>query len=133
MKRIQYSALTFICSGFMLLASCGHNIEEEKQKQYVADTVLKTTPVSTDSGVTLTAEEFAGMKLFMRNCNKCHPGGEQGKGPSLNDKSLPNFLIHMQVRTGRGDMPRFTEEQISKDQLKQITAFVKLMQHLTKE
>jgi mono/diheme cytochrome c family protein len=44
---------------------------------------------------------------------------------------LPNFLIHWQVRLGGGDMPKFTDEQISKEQLQQITAFVRMMRVMT--
>jgi len=128
--KAQWNALfLFLC--LLLNAGCGNNTEEEKQKQSVTHDV-KTEPMAAVP-VTLTVEEFEGMKLFMRNCNKCHPGGEKGKGPSLNDKSLPNFLIHWQVRLGGGDMPKFTDEQISKEQLRQITAFVKMMQNMTKE
>ena len=115
----------------LLHAGCGNYKEEEKEKQKV--THKESTEPTITSSLTLTKDQFEGMKLFMRNCNKCHPGGERGKGPSLNDKSLPNFLIHWQVRLGGGDMPKFTDEQISKPQLKQIVAFVKLMQELTKE
>ena len=128
--KAQWNALfLFLC--LLLNAGCGNNTEEEKQKQSVTHDV-KTEPMAAVP-VTLTVEEFEGMKLFMRNCNKCHPGGEKGKGPSLNDKSLPNFLIHWQVRLGGGDMPKFTDEQISKEQLRQVTAFVKMMQNMTKE
>jgi cytochrome c5 len=119
-----------ITSIFLVLAAaCGNNREEEKQKQSVVHQV--STEPKTTVPVTLTVDEFDGMKLFMRNCNKCHPGGEKGKGPSLNDKALPNFLIHWQVRIGVGDMPKFTDEQISKEQLKKITAFVRLMRLMT--
>ena len=89
-----------------------------------------TEPVS-HGPVTLTLDEFEGMKLFMRHCNKCHPGGEKGKGPSLNDKALPKFLVHWQVRLGVGDMPKFTDEQIPREQVKQIAAFVKRMRVMT--
>ena len=67
-----------------------------------------------DGTILLTEGEFAGMKLFMRHCNRCHPGGEKGKGPALNDKKLPDFLIHFQVRQGMGDMPAFKKDQLSK-------------------
>jgi len=111
--------------------SCGQNKEEEKEKQHVVHT-SESTP-TTNGPVTLTVDEFEGMKLFMRKCNKCHPGGEKGKGPSLNDKEFPRFLIHWQVRLGGGDMPKFTDEEISKPQLQQIISFVKRMQAMTKE
>ena len=124
--------LKYIVSLSLLLAfACGDNKLEEKEKQSYLHKE-GTSPVSSGP-VTLTLDEFEGMKLFMRHCNKCHPGGEKGRGPALNDKDKPNFLIHWQVRLGRGDMPKFTEEQISKGQLKQITAFVKRMQAMTVE
>jgi mono/diheme cytochrome c family protein len=117
------------CFTFLMTAGCGDNRQEEKQKQAV---VHKTeTEPTTKIPVTLSIDEFEGMKLFMRTCNKCHPGGEKGIGPSLNDKVLPNFLIHWQVRLGMGKMPKFTDEQISKKQLEQITAFVRMMRVMT--
>ncbi len=111
--------------------ACGNDKEEEKQKQKVVHT-SESTPATTHP-VTLSVDEFEGMKLFMRKCNKCHPGGEKGKGPSLNDKEYPRFLIHWQVRLGGGDMPKFTDDEISKTQLQQIIAFVKRMQAMTKD
>jgi mono/diheme cytochrome c family protein len=129
MKRILFACMILlICQ--LLNSGCGNNDREAKEKQNVTHKE-NTEPKATTSQVTLSYDEFEGMKLFMRHCNKCHPGGEKGRGPSLNDKSLPNFLVHWQVRLGGGDMPKFTDEQISKAQLKQITVFVKRMQEMT--
>jgi mono/diheme cytochrome c family protein len=75
--------------------------------------------------VGFSREEFAGMKLFMHHCNKCHPGGEKGKGPSLIDKKLPDFLIHFQIRNGLGDMPAFKEKDLPKEDVKKIIRFVR--------
>src|SRR5689334_16743892 len=91
----------------LILTACGDNKLEEKQKPKVQHS--EETEPKANGPVTLSLDEFEGMKLFMRHCNKCHPGGEKGKGPSLNDKSLPNFLVHWQVRLGGGDMPKFTD------------------------
>jgi hypothetical protein len=77
--------------------------------------------------IVMTKNEMKGMKLFMKHCNRCHPAGEKGKGPALNDKKLPDLLIHFQIRNGFGDMPAFKEDQISKEQVKQIISFVKLI------
>ena len=126
MKTILISIASL---AFIITAGCGDNRQEEKQKQSVVHT--SQTEPRTKIPVTLTIDEFEGMKLFMRTCNKCHPGGEKGIGPALNDKALPNFLIHWQVRLGGGDMPKFTDEQISKEQLEQITAFVRMMRVMT--
>jgi cytochrome c5 len=117
------------CLAYIIIAGCGNNRQEERQKQSVIHT--SETEPKTKIPVTLTINEFEGMKLFMRTCNKCHPGGEKGIGPSLNDKALPNFLVHWQVRLGGGDMPKFTDEQISKKQLEQIIAFVRMMRVMT--
>jgi mono/diheme cytochrome c family protein len=126
MKTILIGIATII---FIATAGCGDNRQEVKQKQSVHHT--SETEPRTKIPVTLSIDEFEGMKLFMRTCNKCHPGGEKGIGPALNDKALPNFLVHWQVRLGGGDMPKFTDEQISKKQLEQITAFVRMMRVMT--
>lgn len=78
-------------------------------------------------GHIMTDNEFRGMRLFMLHCNKCHPGGEQGVGPSLNDKPLPDFLIHFQIRQGIGDMPAFTKDELTKEEVQQIVRYVRFM------
>ena len=114
---------------FIFLIACGKNEEEERQKQFIPESSAKIKPA--ESGVSFSAEEFDGMRLFMKFCNKCHPGGEKGKGPSLNDKKLPNFLIHWQVRLGGGKMPDFKKNEISQDELDKIVAFLRLMRDKT--
>jgi hypothetical protein len=84
-------------------------------------------PNDPTGNIVFTMEELKGMKLFMTKCNKCHPAGEKGKGPSLNDKKLPDFLIHFQIRNGLGDMPAFKEKDLSKEDVKRIILFVKLL------
>lgn len=75
-------------------------------------------------GIVFSRAEYEGMRLFMTNCNRCHPGGEQGTGPSLIDKPVPDFLIHFQVRSGKGDMPAFTKEELPKEDVKKIVLFI---------
>jgi hypothetical protein len=86
----------------------------------------KETP-DPNGNMVVTKDELRGMKLFMRHCNRCHPAGEKGKGPSLNDKKLPDMLIHFQIRNGLGDMPAFKEKDISKEDVKRIISFVRLI------
>lgn len=81
--------------------------------------------VRDSSGIIMTRREYKGMQLFMAHCNECHPGGNAGVGPALNDKPLPDFLVHFQIRQGMGDMPAFKEEELSKDEVKQIVLFVR--------
>jgi mono/diheme cytochrome c family protein len=65
-----------------------------------------------------------GAIAFMANCHKCHPGGEAGLGPAINDKPLPRFLMRLQVRKGLGAMPSFSERQISDGQLDDLLGYL---------
>lgn len=80
--------------------------------------------ISDSVGRCMSARAYDGMKLFMTNCNGCHPAGEKGKGPSLVESKLPDFLIHFQVRQGLGDMPSFTKEQLPKENVQKIVLFI---------
>lgn len=68
-----------------------------------------------------------GRVAFMQNCHKCHPGGEAGLGPSINDKPLPEFLMKTQVRVGLGAMPSFSREQISDEELDELIRYLKAL------
>lgn len=68
-----------------------------------------------------------GRVVFMQNCQKCHPGGEAGLGPSINDKPLPEFLMKTQVRVGLGAMPSFHQQQISSDELDDLIRYLKAL------
>ena len=65
-----------------------------------------------------------GQLVFMERCYYCHPGGEGGLGPSLNDKPLPRFLMKTQVRLGLGTMPSFKSHEISAEELDDLTAYL---------
>ncbi len=65
-----------------------------------------------------------GEQVFARHCHECHPRGEAGLGPSLNDKPLPTWLIRFQVRNGLGVMPRFSSEQISPEELDALVLYL---------
>ena len=65
-----------------------------------------------------------GQLVFQRHCYQCHPGGEGGLGPALNDKLAPVWLMKCQVRLGLGAMPRFGEESISSKELDDLMTFV---------
>ena len=57
----------------------------------------------------------------------CHPGGEGGLGPSLNDKLLPAVAIRTQVRHGLGVMPHFPEKEIPPKELEALVAYMKAL------
>lgn len=65
-----------------------------------------------------------GKVVFFSHCNYCHPGGEAGLGPALNNKPAPAFLLKTQVRLGLGAMPAFKKEQISPEDLDDLVAYV---------
>ncbi|NUP05295.1 MAG: cytochrome c [Polyangiaceae bacterium] len=71
-----------------------------------------------------TAELKHGEALFMRNCNQCHPGGAGGLGPALNNKPAPKGAIALVIRTGPGQMPRFSHDDLSADDVDAITDYV---------
>ena len=68
-----------------------------------------------------------GRVVFMQNCHKCHPGGEAGLGPAINDKPLPEFLMKTQVRVGLGAMPSFREHEISGRDLDDLIRYLKAL------
>jgi mono/diheme cytochrome c family protein len=70
-----------------------------------------------------------GRKLFMRNCDQCHPRGESGLAPALNNKPHPSFLIKFQVRQGLGAMPSFSKDDISDAELENIVAYLQALRH----
>jgi len=60
----------------------------------------------------------------------CHPGGEGGLGPSLNDKPLPAFAKKLQVRTGLvgfNIMPAFNKHQIPSEDLDDLMRYMKAL------
>jgi mono/diheme cytochrome c family protein len=77
--------------------------------------------------LTLQSDAEQGRTTFMKYCQPCHPGGEAGLGPSLNDKALPTFLKKFQVRQGIGSMPSFSKAEISDQQLDDIMAYLKAL------
>jgi mono/diheme cytochrome c family protein len=65
-----------------------------------------------------------GEQLFASHCHQCHPRGEAGLGPSLNDKPLPTWLIRYQVRHGIGAMPGFSAERIAPDEMEPLLRYI---------
>lgn len=79
---------------------------------------------------TPTTVDFAqGRKIFFQNCHQCHPHGDAGLGPALNNKPAPRFLIKTQVRTGLGTMPSFSKDDITPEELEELVDYVKALRH----
>ena len=77
----------------------------------------------------LSEGEKWGQRVFLANCQQCHPGGEAGLGPALNNKPLPGFMIRLQVRHGLGAMPSFSSIRIPESDLERLISY---MQRLRK-
>jgi mono/diheme cytochrome c family protein len=75
----------------------------------------------------LSGQLAEGRRLFDQHCHACHPDGDGGLGPSLNDKPLPGTLISFQVRHGMGVMPAFDANKISKEELDALVAYMKTL------
>src|SRR4051812_31547073 len=93
-----------------LLAGCGSERRDEP---------LTEPLTTTDPAVTL------GHRVFSQHCNQCHPGGAAGLAPAINDKPLPVNLIKTQVRQGLGDMPAFSQREISDEELEGVARYLK--------
>lgn len=72
----------------------------------------------------LTPDEQHGRVVFQQRCHQCHPHGEAGLGPALNDKPAPVFLMKTQVRAGLGAMPRFDKHIIPSSDLDDLMDYV---------
>jgi mono/diheme cytochrome c family protein len=65
----------------------------------------------------------------MRHCDQCHPRGEAGLAPAINNKPLPAFLMKLQVRQGLGAMPSFSKDDIRDAELENIVAYLQALRH----
>jgi mono/diheme cytochrome c family protein len=70
-------------------------------------------------------EVARGERVFMAHCHECHPGGEAGLGPALNNKPLPGFLVRYQVRHGLGAMPAFPPGEIDDGDLDALVVYLR--------
>ncbi len=68
-----------------------------------------------------------GERVFFQHCHYCHPHGEGGLGPALNNKPLPGFLVKFQARHGLGAMPRFGEDKIPARDLDAVAEYLKAL------
>lgn len=113
----RFSAIIFVLS-FAIIALIAN-----------ACAVRKSEPVKGKT-FQITNESVAkGEQLYMNHCQKCHPGGEGGLGPAINSNPAPQFIKRFQVRHGLGVMPSFKKDEISQDDLKSISRYLKAWKH----
>jgi mono/diheme cytochrome c family protein len=65
-----------------------------------------------------------GKAVFDHHCQQCHPGGDAGLGPAINNLPLPAGFIKFQVRNGLGVMPAFSEADISDAELDALVQYL---------
>ena len=86
------------------------------------------------TGITATADPRLGEQIYQsRGCNKCHgaqgeaviPPGPNGAMPQIASTplALPSFIEL--VRMPKGQMPAYSHEQVSNEQLADVYAFLK--------
>lgn len=74
-----------------------------------------------------------GERAYMQYCHQCHPTGETGLAPAINNKPLPRALIRFQVRQGLGAMPAFPERVISDEELEEIIDYLFALRNVGEE
>lgn len=114
-RVMKTSIISVIISFSLILASCG--------------TARRSEPIM--GQMNITSEKIArGKVVFHDNCSKCHPGGEAGAGPAINNVYLPEPLLKFRVRSkafilGLGKMPAFKKKDISRQDLDALVAYLK--------
>ena len=71
-----------------------------------------------------TAEIALGKRAFDNNCAQCHPGGTGGLGLPINNRPFPAWVIKLQVRTGMGAMPAFSDADLSDEELDAVAEYL---------
>ncbi len=74
--------------------------------------------------LSLNPGETRGQRSFFHHCNKCHPQGDSGVGPALNNKPLPDGAIQFQVRQGLGAMPSFSDRELPEPELQELLRYL---------
>lgn len=85
----------------------------------------RSEPVKQKLFTTTDEHVLNGERVYMINCQKCHPAGEAGLGPAIDSNPAPQFIKRFQVRHGLGVMPSFTKAEISKEDLRDISDYLK--------
>src|SRR4051812_21371338 len=110
MKKLLASAIIFISIySSLLTASC---------------VTRKAEPLTQKEFIPANDRIANGEKVYMGNCQKCHPGGEGGLGPSITANPAPQFVKRFQMRHGLGVMPSFKKDEISKRDLHDISRYL---------
>lgn len=103
--------LSFLSIGFILAISTS------------SCAIRRSEPIQGNEFTSTDSHVENGESIYMSHCQKCHPGGEGGLGPSIN--GIPGFMKKFQTRHGLGVMPAFKKDEISKSDLRDIMRYLK--------
>ena len=76
------------------------------------------------AGEIASTDKAAGEAVWATYCENCHPGGGEGKGPTMIDINWDTANMRKQIREGSGKMPDFGEDKISADELEALLAYM---------
>ncbi len=71
---------------------------------------------------------LTGEQIFIRSCNTCHPGGNAGMGPSLEnmEKHFPTDVkLKALLRKGKGAMPGQPKDTINDHELDDLVLYLR--------
>ena len=77
--------------------------------------------------VTTESAQDRGRIVFAQNCYKCHPGGEAGLGPALNNRPWPLGLKRFEIRHKIGAMPSFDKSRLGDQDLHDLMAYLAIL------
>jgi len=95
----------------------------------VSCVMRKSEPVTQKEFVAEDERTANGERLYMMNCQKCHPGGEGGLGPAVNSNPAPGFIKRFQMRHGIVVMPGFYKHELTRKELKDISRYMRKWKH----
>jgi mono/diheme cytochrome c family protein len=76
-----------------------------------------------------TEQERRGEWVFFHFCHQCHPAGDAGLGPAINNKPLPGAAIRLQIRQGVGAMPSFSDSEINDRDVDAVIAYLSALKN----
>jgi mono/diheme cytochrome c family protein len=81
-------------------------------------------------GQPLAGNASVGQRLFLVQCNACHPGASAGIGPAVRGQQLAEHYVEdgslaTAIRQGTGDMRPFPPDQLSDQELADVVAYLR--------
>src|SRR5262249_27696673 len=88
--------------------------------------------VPTGGGQPLAGTASEGQRVFLVQCNACHPGASAGIGPEvrgqqLAERYLDDGSLATVIRQGIGDMRPFPPDQLNDQELADVVAYLRAL------